>query len=96
MNNIRKSLRSDESARARAGKPIFALLDEIYEFMLKHMVEVGPSGINEPFDSANGYFDVQIFGGYAMYRNLQLLASPGGIQYIKNRILEPIQSKIAK
>jgi hypothetical protein len=96
MNNIRKSFRSDESARARTGKPIFALLDEIYEFMLKHMVEVGPSGINEPFDSTNGYFDVQIFGGYAMYRNLRLLASPDGIQYIKYRMLEPIRSKIAK
>jgi hypothetical protein len=96
MNNIRKSFRSDESAMARAGKPIFALLDEIYEFMLKHMVEVGPSGINEPFDSTNGYFDVQIFGGYAMYRNLQLLANHDGIQYIKYRMLEPIRTKIAK
>jgi hypothetical protein len=103
MNNIRKQFRSKEASNARAAKTQFEVLDKIYDFMLTHMVELGPNGIAEPFDTANGYFDVQIFGGYAMYRNLQLLASPDGYPFILRRLAAPIikdievmEAKIAK
>jgi len=103
MNNIRKQFLSNEASRARANKTIFEKLDEIYDFMLTHMVELGPDAIYKPFDAANSYFDVQIFGGYAMYRNLQLLASPDGFAFILRRLKEPIikhiqvvEAKIAK
>lgn len=94
MNNIRKTFRSDEVVKAREHKSKFELLDEIYEFILKHMMMQGPEGIDEPFDSSNGYFDVQIFGGYAMYRNLQLLASPAGLPFIIRKLSEPIVQNI--
>ncbi len=103
INSIRKQFRSNEAAMARANKSIFEKLDEIYDFMLTHMVKQGPAGVEEPFDATNGYFDVQIFGGYAMYRNLQLLASPDGFPFILRRLAEPIikdieimEAKIAK
>jgi hypothetical protein len=103
MNNIRKQFRSKEASNARAAKTQFEVLDKIYDFMLTHMVELGPNGIEEPFDTANGYFDVQIFGGYAMYRNLQLLASPDGFPFILRRLsapiikqIEAVEAKIAK
>lgn len=94
MNSIREKFRSAEAAKNRESKSKFEILDEIYGFMLKHMVEQGPDGIEEPFDTTNGYFDVQIFGGYAMYRNLQLLASPAGLPFIIRKLSEPIIQNI--
>lgn len=91
MNNIRSSFLSNE---ARQNKTIFELLDEIYMFMIKHMSELGPKDIKEPFNKQNGYFDVQIFGGYAMYQNLLLLASPDGLPFILHRLTEPINNQI--